>query len=313
MNRFLLLVIALSASAGCFVVQAPAEKAASKQAAPSGDEDVAAQNAACGGTESGLPAAVDAMLSARCQTCHGASTKLPVKLLTYDDLVAADPDDGSKTVADAVLARIQDADSPMPPGKGTTVPQEEIDAMQAWIDGGKQKAEGSSCGDDAGTDAAKDPVQPEFTDPICTSGQTWAITGTGKHDGNDDDGIGVRMNPGLACISCHQNKTKRNIVQVGGTVYATKHEKDLCFGTNPSGAKVVIIDQNGAETNLDIADTGNFALSTEDKALAFPITAKVVLADGSERVMSSPQDSGDCNSCHTEQGDNGAPGRIFLP
>jgi hypothetical protein len=29
--------------------------------------------------------------------------------------------------------------------------------------------------------------------------------------------------------------------------------------------------------------------------------------------MSTLQSSGDCNGCHTEQGKNGAPGRIFLP
>jgi predicted CXXCH cytochrome family protein len=29
--------------------------------------------------------------------------------------------------------------------------------------------------------------------------------------------------------------------------------------------------------------------------------------------MMTPQETGDCNSCHTEQGRNGAPGRILLP
>jgi len=41
-------------------------------------------------------------------------------------------------------------------------------------------------------------------------------------------------------------------------------------------------------------------------------TARVVRGD-QERVMLSPQMDGDCNSCHTENGANGAPGRIVAP
>jgi hypothetical protein len=34
---------------------------------------------------------------------------------------------------------------------------------------------------------------------------------------------------------------------------------------------------------------------------------------GRVRAMTTPQSTGDCNSCHTEQGAKGAPGRIMLP
>jgi hypothetical protein len=43
-----------------------------------------------------------------------------------------------------------------------------------------------------------------------------------------------------------------------------------------------------------------------------PFTAKVTF-QGREIVMTTPQTDGDCNSCHTETGANGAPGRIKLP
>jgi hypothetical protein len=34
---------------------------------------------------------------------------------------------------------------------------------------------------------------------------------------------------------------------------------------------------------------------------------------GRERAMVTMQTSGDCNSCHTQNGANAAPGRIVLP
>jgi mono/diheme cytochrome c family protein len=43
-----------------------------------------------------------------------------------------------------------------------------------------------------------------------------------------------------------------------------------------------------------------------------PFTAKVTYK-GRERAMAAVQTSGDCSSCHTQTGTNGAPGRITLP
>jgi hypothetical protein len=34
---------------------------------------------------------------------------------------------------------------------------------------------------------------------------------------------------------------------------------------------------------------------------------------GKTRAMVAPQTNGDCNSCHTENGANKAPGRVLLP
>jgi len=47
-------------------------------------------------------------------------------------------------------------------------------------------------------------------------------------------------------------------------------------------------------------------------AVAMPYTAKVKY-NGLERVMVASQTTGDCNSCHTQAGTKGAPGRILLP
>ncbi len=118
------------------------------------------------------------------------------------------------------------------------------------------------------------------------------------------------MNPGKACIQCHLAQEGKPEIAVGGTVYPTAHEPDLCFGVN-GGAQVIITDTSNQEFVLNVGPTGNFSLS-DKVALAMPIRAKVV-QNGKAREMISPQNTGDCNGCHTENGANGAPGRIMLP
>jgi hypothetical protein len=98
---------------------------------------------------------------------------------------------------------------------------------------------------------------------------------------------------------------------IAGTLYPTGHEPDNCNGTNgSSGAKVVVTGSNGNAVTLTPNSVGNFYSST---SLPGPYKAKVVGATGRERVMSSTASTGDCNSCHTQNGANGAPGRITLP
>jgi hypothetical protein len=121
------------------------------------------------------------------------------------------------------------------------------------------------------------------------------------------------MQPGRACITCHRASKGESIVEVGGTVYPTIREPDGCFGVDGTQvpATVVITEADGRVTELPVGPTGNFSLRRATP-VAFPIRAKVV-ANGRERVMLTPQNSGDCNGCHSESGRNGAPGRISLP
>ena len=98
---------------------------------------------------------------------------------------------------------------------------------------------------------------------------------------------------------------------IAGTLYPTGHEPDSCNGVNgTNGAKVVVTGSNGTSITLTPNSAGNFYSST---ALSPPYQAKVVNAAGVERVMSSTASTGDCNSCHTQTGANGAPGRITMP
>jgi hypothetical protein len=120
------------------------------------------------------------------------------------------------------------------------------------------------------------------------------------------------MEPGASCgASCHGAE-----FAVAGTVYPSAHEPDTCYGVNiPDGgveapdAGVVVTGADGTPIWLSIDMGGNFLTTTSVPA---PFTAKVVNGDR-ERAMVGATTVGDCNSCHTEYGANGAPGRIMLP
>ena len=125
------------------------------------------------------------------------------------------------------------------------------------------------------------------------------------------------MNPGMACIACHKKEGEGPLFRVAGTVYASGHETDRCYGINGttdySDVKVEITDANGVVSTLSVGTTGNFSLSKA--GFAYPYKARVVSSKG-ERVMNAEQTDGDCNGCHTQDaGGNGsmAPGRIVVP
>jgi hypothetical protein len=142
------------------------------------------------------------------------------------------------------------------------------------------------------------------TAPVCTSGMTWTL-------GNTKSAL---MNPGLGCDTCHVlgGSASGYEFDLAGTVYPTAHEPDLCDGV--AGATIVVTDANNAEHTLTINAAGNFYnfdyLGVG--AIPTPYKAKVVF-NGQERPMLTPQTNGDCNSCHTEQGTQNAPGRVMMP
>ncbi len=121
------------------------------------------------------------------------------------------------------------------------------------------------------------------------------------------------MNPGLACRSCHLQLAPSKAYFYAGTVYPTLHEKDRCNAPPPAGAKIEILDKNGVVVlTFTPGSSGNFRSTATTTTIQLPYTARVV-ANGMTRSMTTPQTNGDCNSCHTEQGANGAQGRIVWP
>jgi mono/diheme cytochrome c family protein len=246
------------------------------------------------GFGTGLPCdVVDVMV--QCAACHATATPSGgVSIASYDDLVAASPSDPSVTVAERALARMKDAANPMPPNGQLAAA--DIATFEAWVQGGMTQGNCDTV------------VEPPGS--VCTSDTHWTLGDEGSED----------MHPGMACISCHKQSAEPGedpppIFLFAGTVYATVHEPDDCNGGGAgiSGSVVVVTDANGVEHSATVRASGNFLLEGVG-VLATPIHAEVRSADGTKvNKMKDPVDSGDCNSCHTENGLNDAPGRILAP
>ena len=244
-------------------------------------------------TDPSIPCAVNDLLTTRCAQCHGATptSGAPAALVTWQDLTAPSATDPSKSNAQLSIERMQDTARPMPPLPGTPATADQIAAMQAFLDG--KKPHGDCTGDATAGD-------PYASSSACTSNKRWALGDTGSS----------LMHPGRACVSCHAANGAAPLT-IAGTVYPTAHEPTDCDGANGSslGAHVIVLDANNQTHTIAVNAVGNFYYAG---TFAPPYRA-MVTAGGKERIMATPQTSGDCNSCHTDGGDKNAPGRIVAP
>ena len=250
-----------------------------------------------GPSTGGLPCDVQAMLALRCAACHRSPplAGVPMALVSYADLTAPSKSNPAMTNAELAVARMQATVAPMPPAPASPATPSEIATLRSWISAGYPQ---SGCGTTTVDGGPPTTVPDPFTQPpTCTSGMTWS----GRSS--------AMMDPGKACIACHSSGEGPTLA-VGGTVYPTAHEPDLCYGANgTNGARVMIYGADGGVITLTPNSSGNFSYQG---ALALPYRAKVVFM-GRERVMADAQTSGDCNACHTQTGAMNAPGRILLP
>jgi hypothetical protein len=157
--------------------------------------------------------------------------------------------------------------------------------------GGKSSGGASGAGSSSGGSGG----DPFGGGSVCTSKTTWK------------SGNNASMRPGETCIACH-TANRGPAFSIAGTVYPTGHEPNDCNGK--AGATVIITDAQGKAHNITVNAVGNFYLAG---SIPTPYTAKVTTTAGGVRSMLAPQTSGDCNTCHTEKGANGAPGRIVTP
>ncbi len=294
MRAALVVSVVTAAIAACYV--GPLEKESGPAGTSTSSTEPPPAPTLEAGAATGLPCEIDALLAKRCRSCHVPGGSGPMPLVTYEDLAAPSKSAPERSVAIRSLERMLSAGNPMPPS-GERATSAETTAFQAWIEAGLPRG---SCGSDAGATEAGLPEAAPPTTTVCTSGLTWTSNQKGS-----------QMQPGKACITCHEANEDEPIVWVGGTVYPTLHEPNGCYGATEG--QVVVTDATGRVITMPVGPTGNFSLSAKSAAaLVMPIRAKVV-RNGSERVMGSPQSTGNCNECHTEQGANGAPGRILLP
>jgi hypothetical protein len=245
-----------------------------------------------------FPAAVNALLVSKCHSCHGAGTQIP--LVTRAQLLGPSSV-ATETRAQRSKARLHDTVSPMPPAYAAAASATEIAAFDAWVTGGTPMGTCTASADggvpvvDAGTPGPKPTT--------CASNDTWIYGNVESPD----------MNPGLPCKACHVVQRPRENWAFMGTLFPALHEKNLCFAPPPANAVVEILDMAGVlrESIPVVNYSGNFYSAFYTN---FPSPYKAQVRIGTRiNKMNTPQTNGDCNSCHTEQGRNGAPGRIVAP
>jgi hypothetical protein len=252
--------------------------------------DTAAAHAAASATATtnGLPCSVADVLSRSCLSCHGSPPTggAANSMLTYEDLTAASASDPSKTEAALAVARMEDTSKPMPPSG--PAPSSDTDALTAWIDAGAPRG---TCATAPTTGSAPGPS-------VCISGKTWTRGDRGSSS----------MHPGQACIACHESGRGPEYT-IAGTLFPTGHEPDDCNGFGQAGVTVTVTDASGRSVELTPNSAGNFYSRS---GLTPPYQVKVV-SGSSVRAMNGSVTSGDCNSCHTKDGAQGAPGRVMTP
>jgi hypothetical protein len=268
-----------------------------------------------GSTSYDLPCAIAETLVTHCSACHGPvpTGGATFSLSSRADLTASSPIDAAMTIAQRAVIRMERPVAPMPPAPRPRVGAAELQAFSTWVTSGMPM--GSCSQVDAGSADAGPPIDagPQPTD--CASGNFWTV----GNDGSES------MNPGMACRSCHlgqnfmgqnpggDDETDRAYFFMG-TVFAGLHAKDRCLSPPPAGGKIEIIDKNGAvaQTINVTNSSGNFRSNSLTTTVQLPYTVRIS-ANGRTGMMLTPQTNGDCNSCHTEQGAQGAPGRIYWP
>lgn len=131
---------------------------------------------------------------------------------------------------------------------------------------------------------------------------------------SDDERI---HNQGVSCITCHgdgKRESDEELIRVGGTIFTTLDASNYTAGA--SSHKIKLVFSDGTSSILKIEDDneliGNFFSST---AITKDFTAQVLSPSGtvvnsSSSTTHKASGFGDCNSCHTASGKNGAPGRI---
>lgn len=260
-------------------------------------------SSACGPTSSGsdaggsgdagkadagtLPCDVQRLVASHCQECHGAKPEqgAPFSLVTRADV---------KDAAARMQFRMQAGT--MPPAPRASPSALEQSLFAAWIDAGYPETGTCTPLPDAGTPDAGAPT-------TCASNVFYNQL---------LEPPGELMNPGLSCPTCHAaNQLFYVAFTYAGTVMPGLHEKNTCKSPPTADGGIVEIAalDGGVFWQWEVNSSGNFR--TLDAGPS-PYVARLYRG-GMVKQNQTTHTSGDCNTCHTEQGANGAAGRLTFP
>lgn len=238
-----------------------------------------------------LPCDVREVVEAVCANCHASppTSNAPFALTSRYDFLAPWFTSG-QSVGERSVIRMKSAQIPMPPRSEPPIAPHHLTTIEAWVDAGMPPG---ACG----------AIPPKPAATTCASQEYWMEAAAPS----------VLMSPGLACRECHKTDADTFNYFFMGTVFPSFHEEDLCNSPPPAGAKVELLDEQGNVTlTLTPNAAGNFMSSAVVPGVPLPYRARLV-ANGLARSMTTKQTDGDCNKCHTEQGAEGAPGRLVWP
>jgi len=127
--------------------------------------------------------------------------------------------------------------------------------------------------------------------------------------GDSDDDIAGSHNQGKDCIACHSNFT------VAGTIFT---QLDASDGDDVAAAynhTLKLALEEGTEITLIKGYGSGNAYTTVNSSAIGAFTAEVLDAEGklvnSSATLSHDADMLNCNTCHSQNGENRAPGRII--
>jgi len=255
-------------------------------------------------------------LQSQCLACHGlnggftlGSTATPLpEAEAYNNIMVFVM--GTGIPADTQL--LQKATGSVSHGGGTVFDNTSYsyELITKWIEAGTPFDQTSF---DVGTPV--DTARPGYDLPTAS-----ALNFTLNHKG----GFGPVQ--GKACISCHNVEEGKDIVRFGGTLFSYIHTPDAQYYQDISDYTVNIVGNSGtnftattkqAGTSIGqhnfylLTDSGNFLSGELFTVYIKDRNGTVVNQSGQNTHSSSSQR--DCNSCHTEQGLNLAPGRVLVP
>jgi hypothetical protein len=224
---------------------------------------------------------------------------------SWDDFQAKSSADAQKNRGQLAAEYMTEKKMPKPPAIATDA---EIKTFNDWVTAGMPKST-EACilaDNDSGIVTTIDagPTTGGADGGSCTSGTHYTT------------GNGAFMHPGGDCIGCH-SANQGPAFTFAGTVFPALHDVDDCNGVDGTKTRITVVatDRKGRSVTMQPNAQGNFYLDTA-AAQATGITApyRISVIDGAKtRKMTQTITGGDCNSCHTTTGANGAPGRVIDP
>jgi len=260
---------------------------------------------------------VHAALNTKCLACHGTSggftlgsTAIPLaEAEAYNNILLFVT--GAASAAETPL--LKKATGGLSHGGGTVFGTDSYEYVitAAWIEAGGSLDVSFDVNTTTTVTTTTNPGYDEPTSPALSFIK------------NHYDGISPVQ--GQACIECHSRGGEDDIVRFGGTLSTYIHTENGEYYQDLNDYSVNVVGNMGSDfsapvySSTSITGHNNFYKSTSSNFVSGELFT-VYVKDGNGNVVNqsatnthSSATHRDCNSCHTKDGTNNAPGRVLAP